>query len=258
MRYAAEKAKERVLAIAALELEVDAADLVIEDGEVFARGAPREEDRCIGRGRRRDLEVRRADHGTGAALKPFAALDPETGAVEVEPHSAISYAACVADVEVDDETGEVTVLSLLEAYDVGRAMNPTLVEGADPGRRDDRGSASGARDVLPVLPQREHRGSEFGAYLAPRIENLPEMEDLILENPSVRWAVRRQRDRGDGQQRRSLLPSPTAVYDAIGVWITELPITPEKRASRACSGKLRAEAGPSVRGSASISTKRCR
>ena len=49
--------------------------------------------------------------------------------MRVEPHSAISYAACVADVEVDDETGEVTVLRLIQVYDVGRAINPTLVEG---------------------------------------------------------------------------------------------------------------------------------
>ena len=46
--------------------------------------------------------------GTGAQLNPYAAIvDPETGRVDLPPHSAISYAACAAEVEVDDETGEV-------------------------------------------------------------------------------------------------------------------------------------------------------
>ena len=46
-----------------------------------------------------------------------------TDQVTAEPHSAISYAACVIDVEVDDETGEVTVLRMTQVYDVGRAIN---------------------------------------------------------------------------------------------------------------------------------------
>ena len=67
--------------------------------------------------------------GTGAALKPYADVSDDDGSVEIEPHSAISYAACVAEVEVDDETGEVDVERLIQVYDVGRAINPTLVEG---------------------------------------------------------------------------------------------------------------------------------
>ena len=67
--------------------------------------------------------------GNGTALKPLAEVDDDDGSVTIEPHSAISYAACVIDVEVDDETGETTVLKMLQVYDVGRAINPTLVEG---------------------------------------------------------------------------------------------------------------------------------
>jgi len=65
--------------------------------------------------------------GTGAALKPFADVNDDDGSVETEPHSRF-LRACVADVEVDDETGEVTVERLIQVYDVGRAINPMLVE----------------------------------------------------------------------------------------------------------------------------------
>src|SRR5207247_8682208 len=68
--------------------------------------------------------------GAGAQLNPYAAIvEPETGKVDLPPHAAISYAACAAEVEVDDETGEVRVTRLVQCYDVGKAINPTLVEG---------------------------------------------------------------------------------------------------------------------------------
>ena len=227
VRYAAEKARERVLAIAALELEADAADLVIEDGVVSVKGAP---DKTIGV----DAIAAAATWGygelitgTGAALKPFATLDPETGAVDVDPHSAISYAACVAEVEVDDETGEVTVTRLIQAYDVGRAINPTLVEGQIQG-----GAMMGLglgllEQAYPYYPSVEHRGGEFGAYLAPGIEQLPEIESLILENPSVDGPFGAK---AIGEMANNAQPPAiaAAIHDAVGVWVTQMPATPER------------------------------
>ena len=90
------------------------------------------------------------------------------GQVEIEPHSAISYAACVADVEVDDETGEVVVLKLVQVYDVGRAINPTLVEGQIEGGAM-MGLGLGLTEAgYPYYPSLEHRGGQFGAYLGRR------------------------------------------------------------------------------------------
>ena len=134
VRFAAEKGARARARHRLEELEIDPADLEIADGEVVAKGAP---DRKIS-----ISDVAAAATwvrgelitGTGAA-KPFAAVDDDTGAVEIEPHSAISYAACVAEVEVDDETGEVTVEKLVQVYDVGRAINPMLVEGRSTGAR---------------------------------------------------------------------------------------------------------------------------
>ena len=129
VRFAAEKARERVLDIASKELEIDPADLEIADGEVVAKGAPDRKISISDVAAAATWVYGELITGTGAALKPFAAVDDDTGAVEIEPHSAISYAACVAEVEVDDETGEVTVEKLVQVYDVGRAINPMLVEG---------------------------------------------------------------------------------------------------------------------------------
>ena len=166
--------------------------------------------------------------GVGAQLKPYAAIvEPETGKVDLPPHSAISYAACAAEVEVDDETGEVVVKRLYQCFDVGRAINPTLVEGQIEG-----GALMGLglgviEQCYPYYPSVEHRGGEFGSYLAPGIENLPQIDTIIIENPSESGPYGAK-----GISEMANNPQPpaiaAAVYDAVGVWVTELPITPER------------------------------
>jgi CO/xanthine dehydrogenase Mo-binding subunit len=227
VRFAAEKARERILDIASKELEIAPSDLEIADGEVVAKGAP---DRKIG-----IPEVAAAATwtygelitGTGAALKPFSDVSDDDGSVETEPHSAISYAACVADVEVDDETGEVRVERLIQVYDVGRAINPTLVEGQIEG-----GAMMGLglgllEQAYPYYPEPEHRGSEFGAYLAPALEDLPQLDNVIIESPSEDGPFGAK---AIGEMANNAQPPAiaSAIYDAVGVWVTEMPATPER------------------------------
>jgi CO/xanthine dehydrogenase Mo-binding subunit len=227
VRFAAEKARERILEIASRELEIDPSDLDVIEGEVIAKGAP---DRKIS-----VPEVAAAATwtygelitGTGAALKPFADVNDDDGSVETEPHSAISYAACVADVEVDDETGEVVVLKMVQVYDVGRAINPTLVEGQIEG-----GAMMGLglgllENCYPYYPSVDHRGEQFGSYLAPAMEDFPEIENVILENPSVDGPFGAK---AIGEMANNAQPPAiaAAIHDAVGVWVTEMPATPER------------------------------
>ena len=164
---AAEKAalqvKQKILEIAGKEMEIDPADLEIVDGEVLAKGAPQTK-LSVG-----DVAAAATwGHGelitgTGAQLKPYAAIvDPETGEVDLPPHSAISYAACSAEVEVDDETGEVRVLRLQQCYDVGRALNPTSVEGQIEGGAMMGLGLSVLENCYPYYPSVDHRGGSFG------------------------------------------------------------------------------------------------
>lgn len=227
VRYAAEKAKERVLAIAAKQLEADASDLEVEDGEVYIRGA---RDKSIGVPDVAAIATWVEGElitGTGAAFKPYAVVDPETGAVEIEPHSAISYGGCVADVVVDDETGEVTVDRLIQVYDIGRALNPTLVEGQVQGGAMQGLGLGLLENCYPYYPSADHRGGEFGTYLAPGIEQLPEIRTVLLENPSADgpFGAKAIGEMASNSQAPAIA---AAVYDAIGVWVTEMPITPEK------------------------------
>src|SRR5207247_3382336 len=71
------------------------------------------------------------------------------------------------------------------------------------------------------------RGGEFGSYLAPGMEDLPQIDTIIIENPSVDGPYGAK---GIGEMANNSQPPAiaAAVYDALGVWITELPITPER------------------------------
>src|SRR5438067_3658287 len=109
VRFAAERVREKILEIAAKEMEIDPGDLEIADGEVVAKGAPDRKISVADVAGAATYNYGELISGQGTALKPFAEVSDDDGSVQVEPHSAVSYAACVADVDVDDETGEVTV-----------------------------------------------------------------------------------------------------------------------------------------------------
>ena len=103
------------------------------------------------------------------------------------------------------------------------------------------GSAGGQ---VPELADRvvEHRGGEFGSYLAPGMEDLPQIDTIIIENPSSDGPYGAK-----GISEMANNPQPpaiaAAVFDAVGVWVTELPISPE-RVLRALERKERGEAEP--------------
>ncbi len=227
VRFAAEQVRERVLDIASRELEIDPGDLEIADGEVVAKGAPNRKISVADVAGAATYNYGELISGQGTALKPFAEVNDDDGSVTVEPHSAVSYAACVADVEVDDETGEVTVTRLVQVYDVGRAINPVLVEGQIEG-----GAMMGLglgllEECYPHYPSPEHRGEQFGAYLAPSMEDLPDLDNVILENPSVDGPFGAK---AIGEMANNAQPPAitAAIHDAVGVWVTEYPATPER------------------------------
>ncbi len=231
VKKAADSARTKLLEIAGKELEIDPSDLEVVDGEVIAKGAPQKKISVP------DVAVAATwTHGelitgTGAHLNPYAPIvDAETGRVELPPHAAISYAACAAEVEVDDETGDVRVTRLVQCYDVGKAINPTLVEGQIEGGAVQGLGLGVLENCYPYYPSVENRGGQFGSYLAPGMEDLPQVDTLIIENPSAGGPYGAK---GIGEMANNPQPPAiaAAVYDAVGVWVTELPITPGARAA---------------------------
>jgi CO/xanthine dehydrogenase Mo-binding subunit len=227
VRFAAERVRERILEIASKELEIGAGDLEIADGEVVAKGAPDRKISVADVAGAATYNYGELISGQGTALKQFAAVNDDDGSVDSEPHSAVSYAACVADVEVDDDTGEVTVTRLVQVYDVGRAINPMLVEGQIEGGAMMGLGLGVLEQAYPDYPSAEHRGAQFGAYLVPAMQDLPELDNVILENPSADGPFGAK---AIGEMANNAQPAAiaAAIHDAVGIWVTEYPATPER------------------------------
>ena len=124
---AAREARAVMLEAAAEELEVDPGDLETDGkGSIRVKGAPHRSisvrDVAIAAQFRQGKTI----SGRGIFLVPLSDVDPETG--EMSPATCYAHACLIAEVEVDDETGEVAVLKMTSAYEIGRAINPKLVE----------------------------------------------------------------------------------------------------------------------------------
>jgi CO/xanthine dehydrogenase Mo-binding subunit len=222
---AAYRTKQRLLEIASRMMEVDVDDLDIADGEVSVMGAPEhkvsvEEVAATAAWSYGEMLV-----GSGAWMFPHVEPDKVTG--ECEPHAAISYASCVAEVEVDDETGEVTVTKLIQVYDVGRAINPVLVEGQIQGGAIMGLGLAALEEAYPYYPSLEHRGAQFGWYVAPAMADLPEMHNVALEDPDPvgPYGAKAIGEMANNGQSPAVV---SAIHDAVGVWVTELPVRPER------------------------------
>lgn len=223
---AAEEARKVMLEVAGDELEVSADDLETDgQGNIRVKGSPDRSINIINLALAAHFKHGKTISGRGMYMKPKSEVDPETGAMD--PDSTEAHACTVAEVEVDTETGEVTVLSLKSAYEIGQAVNPALVEGQIVG-----GSFMGMAHALyettaPYYPVQEHNPSGFSDYVLPGPAELPQIEHVVLEYPSSTgpFGVK-----GVGEMTANP-PIPAivnAINNALGVRITSLPVTPEK------------------------------
>ena len=223
---AAEEARKIMLEIASDELEVSPEDLETDgEGNIRVKGSPDRSINIVDLALAAHFKYGKTIAGRGMYMKPKSDVDPETG--KMDPDSTEAHACTVAEVEVDTETGEVVVLSLKSAYEIGRQVNPALVEGQIRG-----GSVMGMAHALyetthPYYPAVDHMPVGFSEYPLPGPMELPEIESVVLEYPSVNgpYGVK-----GLGEMTaNSPIPAiANAIKDAIGVRITEIPITPEK------------------------------
>lgn len=223
---AAREARQVMLEVAAEALEVDAGDLDTDGkGMIHVKGAPQKSISVFDTALAAHFKYGRSISGRGMFLVPRSFPETETGAMK--PATCYAHACTVVDVEVDDETGEVDVVSVKNVFEVGRALNPKMVEQQLVG-----GSWMGISHALyettePYYPAREHGGRDFNEYLMPGPGNLAETETIVLERPAADGPYGAK---GVGEMcANPQIPAvANAVFDAVGVRIDSLPIKPEK------------------------------
>jgi len=143
----------------------------------------------------------------------------------VGPSPAYSYSACIVDLDADARTGQVHVNKVWIAHDVGRAINPLLVEGQVEGS-----VYMGLGEAL--MEEQEfrkglHKWPSMLEYKSPTFLDMPEMETFIVEtvDPEGPYGAK---EAGQGPLLPVIPAVNAAVFDALGVWIDETPVTPEK------------------------------
>jgi CO/xanthine dehydrogenase Mo-binding subunit len=154
--------------------------------------------------------------------------DEETGVCM--PNFSYGYVAQAVDVTVDIETGHIRVDRVVCANDVGKALNPTLIEGQIEGAVV---QAYGYTAMEDLRVQNGHIQNPYlSQYLIPGIKDVPtRVESVIVEEPDPLgpWGAR-------GMAEMPFLPlAPAiaaAVHDATGVWFDELPLTPYRVVAR--------------------------
>ncbi len=210
---AAQDARNQILTIAADMLEASSTDLEIEGDKVVVRGVP---------GRTIELsKIASASMSFGGRYAPVYARGQSA-----LRRSAPLYAVHVARVAVDPSTGEVRVLDYVAVQDVGFAINPAEVEGQVYG-----GVTQGLGWALLERFVYDENGqlltSNLMDYALPHIGDVPNITPILVEVPS---ALGPFGAKGVGEP--PVVPVgaaiANAVFDAVGVRVTQLPITAER------------------------------
>ncbi len=221
---AAENAKKILFEVAAPLLGVEPAHLEAKDHKIQVKGFP-QRNMHIGDVAEHARGVKGTPPIGSATFNPAVLkLDPETG--QGKPFATYVYATQIAEVDVDDETGEVEVLRIVASHDCGAPINPMLVEGQVEG-----GISMGVGFAL----QEEMLFDANGRLINPNLTNY--IMPTSLDMPSVEVDIVDSYDE-TGPFGAKGVGEPTcvstaaailnAIHNAVGVRVTSLPATAEK------------------------------
>jgi len=163
--------------------------------------------------------------GTGSYAPPAEARGGKHKGAGVGPSPAYSYSAQVAEVSVDEETGEVTVHKVWAAHDCGRALNPVSVEGQIIGSVW-MGMGQALTEEM-VWKDGMLMNPGLLEYRSPSAVESPEVEPIIVESvdPEGPFGAK---ECSEGSLAATIPAIANAIYDAVGIRLHESPFTPER------------------------------
>jgi xanthine dehydrogenase molybdenum-binding subunit len=222
---AANDVKQQILEYAADLLDTPAERLDIKEGMVFIQGQPfgicYGSDACkMGNAKFTSITLKDLAYYAHLRNKQF------IGVGRIVPPNAPPWHAHFVEVEVDTETGVIQIIKVAAVHDVGRAINPKIVEGQiEGGVMMGLGYALGEEILVDEKGKPQHTG--IHKYFLPTAMDTPEIEAMYVESndPTGPFGAK-------GVGECGLVPTApavaTAVYDAIGIRFTEIPMTPER------------------------------
>jgi carbon-monoxide dehydrogenase large subunit len=226
---ASKQIREKIFSIAAVKLEADPADLELSGGKVRVASAP----------------------GRSITLGEVAAASPAVQGYVIgvgetaKPPPCPIHTAQVAEVAVNPELGEVRVLRLICAQDVGFAINPTSVAGQIEGAMI-QGLGLALMEELPRTGEGNLLGDTFHEYLVPTSLDMPELKVIMMENPAddTPYGIRGV---GEPPIVATAAAVVNAIQDAVGIPLFSMPVGPHHiRAALAKNGGAAAEKAASL------------
>jgi len=227
---AAERARELLATAVARRLNIPADRLVFAERRVFDATQP-----DLGVSFQEAVCIAEAQFGTigttGSYTPPKPAAHFKGGGVGPSP--TYSYSAAVVEVEVDPETGWLSVPRVWIAHDIGRSLNPSLARGQVEGSvYMGLGEALMEEQAFRRLPPRlsnalVHKFPSILEYKSPTSLDMPEIFTELIEHPDPEGPFG-AKEVGQGPLLPIMPAVANAVYDAVGVRIDEIPVTPEK------------------------------
>ncbi|HLA28142.1 MAG TPA: molybdopterin cofactor-binding domain-containing protein [Syntrophales bacterium] len=212
-KMAASRMRQILLEVAAESLEANRDDLEARGGRIYVKGSP-EKGISVSQAIKTYFQERKEPLSTKGHYNPTNPVSPTW-----------SFGAHVAEVEVDRETGVVKVHKVAAAHDCGFAINPMSVEGQIEGSV----SMTFGQALLEELNMEKGwvMNPSFLGYRLPTAEDMPQVKSIIVESqdPEGPFAAK---EASEGTNIPTIPAIANAVYDAIGVRIKDLPITPEK------------------------------
>jgi 4-hydroxybenzoyl-CoA reductase subunit alpha len=177
-------------------------------------------------------EAKNGTLGTVGSYRPPKSPGDYKGA-GVGPSPAYSFSAAVVEVEVDPETGWLRVPKIWVAHDIGISINPVLVRGQVEGSvYMGLGEALMEEQAYRRLPKKlsdahVHKFPSMLEYKSPGTLDMPEIETILVEEPDKNGPFG-AKEVGQGPLLPIMPAVANAVYDAVGVRVDEVPVTPEK------------------------------
>lgn len=226
---AADDLKAKIRAYVAPMLEVEPDELEVADNKVFVADNP-------------DVSMTMAEVGGAAnfgggaepsflvgtgAWQPdfFHPHDPETG--EMPAVGAVSFGSCIAEVEVDTETGQVDVLKVVQVWEVGKAVNPLFVRQQINGGLSIGMGTALFENVYPYYPSADVAPDNFSDYAMPTFADYPDELIYGIEEVPHPMGVKGAKGFSEGSSNGPPPAIMHAIYDAVGVWVNEYPASPE-------------------------------
>jgi CO/xanthine dehydrogenase Mo-binding subunit len=219
---AARKLRTQLFAVVAEALDVSTERLVAAHGRIFCADAPHTAMPFAEAAQRAE-----ARFGTLSASGSYTppVLSGKFKGQGVGPSPAYSYTAAVVEIDVDADTGWITVNKVWIAHDIGKAINPYLVEGQIEG-----GVYMALGEVLmeeQTFRKGVHKIPSLLEYKSPTFLEMPAVDTVLIESldPEGPYGAK---EAGQGPLLPVIPAVTNAVYDAIGVRIDDIPITPDK------------------------------